>query len=373
MDASCHKSYQTFTFDNFIARYQKQLPSAALFELTLPWLVATRDFMLSGNDEVVVHCLFSKTDSSAIDGSATASSAINHELELTVAWPLIHNIKNEQLTLRSLSSFYSAVTEPIYLTENSASQFSDLLQYISKNTAWHSMEISAIAEDSDVALAISRFFKHHKVFSQTDNFYQDDLSGFAKYYQQLPSQLKNTVRRRTKKLIATHQYEVQIITTLAEFTVAFEGYQHIYQQSWKGEEFSFDFIEQVCQCAIKEDKLRFGLLSIDGEPAAAQLWFIQEHSASIFKLAYDSKYKEFSVGSLLSMALSEYVLEQDKVASIEFGMGSEPYKKYWLAEQRQRVSYQLFNQQHFLGKVAAFRYITLPKYKESLLSKLNKR
>jgi len=49
--------------------------------------------------------------------------------------------------------------------------------------------------------------------------------------------------------------------------------------------------------ALAENKLRLGLLFVDEEPAAAQLWFLQvteshnEHpqkTASIFKLAYIS-------------------------------------------------------------------------------------
>ncbi|MBU2895017.1 GNAT family N-acetyltransferase [Colwellia sp. D2M02] len=356
MEASCHISYQTLTFDDFVSRYQEQLPTVKLFELTLPWLMATRDFMMATNDKLVVHCLYSNDETAP---------------QLLIAWPLIHRGKHNKLQLHSLSSFYSAMAEPYYTSDDGKAHLPSLLKYIDKNTTWHSMNLGGFAENANVPCALTKYFKACKLFNETANFYQDNLVDFNSYYQQLPSQLRNTVKRRSKKLAAAHPYNIRIINTLDDFITAFEGYKSIYQQSWKGEEFSFAFIEQVCRAAIAENKLRFGMLYVDNKPAAAQLWFLQSGTASIFKLAYDQQYKNFSVGSILSMALSEHVLEYDKVTCIEFGMGSEPYKKDWLAKQRQRVSYQIFNQQRFLGKIASFRYITLPYYKNLWFSKNN--
>jgi hypothetical protein len=351
-------SYQTLTFDSFLESYQHQIPQAALFELTLPWLIATRAFMFTENDQLIVHCLFSNDE----------------KKQLLIAWPLVHMTEshateNKKISLRSLSSFYASVTDAIFFTtESTDSQLNTLLAHIDKKNTWHSMLIGVVDESGVIAQALPQYFKQCKMFNQTDNFYQDGITSFDAYYRQLPSQLRNTVKRRSKKLLAAHKYDISIVTTLADFPKAFEAYKFIYQQSWKGEEFSFAFIEQVCRAAIDKDKLRLGLLSINGEPAAAQLWFLQEGSASIFKLAYSPKYREFSVGSILSMAISEHVIEQDRTRMIEFGMGSEPYKKDWLAKKRQRVSYQVFNGETFAGKLSVLRYLYLPKCKQWLLS-----
>ena len=191
--------------------------------------------------------------------------------------------------------------------------------------------------------------------------------GLASY--KIPSSVK------PKKLVKSHQFEVKIINEQCDFEQAFTAYKTIYQQSWKGEEFSFEFIEQVCLAAIAEDKLRLGLLYVDEEPAAAQIWFVQPFStgnekkqkhASIFKLAYNPKYQQFSVGSLLSNALTEQVISTDDVTSIEFGMGSEAYKKDWLEQKRQRIVYQVFNPQSFYGKLAIIRHLILPKLVKKL-------
>jgi hypothetical protein len=207
-------------------------------------------------------------------------------------------------------------------------------------------------------------------FSKTDNIYQENIYDYQAYYQQRPSQLRNTIKRREKKLKKAHNYRIEIITELADFSAAFNAYKLIYQQSWKNDEFSYNFIEQVCKSALAENKLRFGLLWVNEEPAAAQLWFLQStnvddntsmKTASIFKLAYSPKYQEFSIGSLLSLALSEQVITKDKVTSIEFGMGSERYKHDWLTSKRTRQVLQVFNHQTIYGKLAIVRQLFLAR------------
>jgi hypothetical protein len=356
-----NSSYGTLLFSEFIDQYKTQfencLPEARLFELTLPWLAATEEFMLPENSRVVVHCLY--------------HTVTGQEPVLSTAWPLVHSIKNKssKQQISSLTSFYSSVTEPIFLIAPTKEHLYQLFFYIAQKHQWHIMQLGAF-EEGIVTQALVEYFPYQRIFSKIDNVYQTGISDYASYYQQRPSQLRNTIKRREKKLTKAHQYRIEIITDIEGFSAAFTHYKAIYQQSWKGDEYSFDFIEQVCIAALAENKLRLGLLFVDDEPAAAQLWFIQtgqdnssvsQTTASIFKLAYTPKYQQYSVGSILSLALSEYVISRDKATIIEFGMGSEPYKKDWLTGKRTRRSYQVFNPTSIYGKLAIIRYIVIPR------------
>ena len=359
--------YQQLSFADFIRHYQTSKPKARLFELSLSWLEATSKFMLESSDSLIVHCLF------------------NEKQALIIAWPLVYEQKNSRI--KSLSSFYSAIAEPIYfIQKNNKDNEQNLMRllvfieqsFIESKISWQSMQLGSFEQDSMITAAIAGHFPAHKVFAQTGNIYQASLNDFEQYYQQRPSQLRNTIKRRSKKLAKEHQYEISIITNLADFTIAFSDYKKIYQQSWKGEEYSFAFIEDVCLAALNENKLRLGLLYINGEAAAAQIWFVQdclsvtgklEKNVSIFKLAYNPQYQKYSVGSILSMALSEHVIKNDQATSIEFGMGSEPYKSDWLANKRKRVSYQVFNQRCFYGKLSTIRHILLPNLLDKITSR----
>jgi len=376
-------SYRVLLFADFVTQYKESMPNARLFELTLPWLAATEEFMLPENSQVIVHCLYQSVE--------------DQEPILNVAWPLVHSTKKKssQNKISSLSSFYSSVSEPIFFSPPSKGILHQLLSYIVQEHQWLSMQLGAF-EGGMVEKTLVEHFHYQRVFSKTDNVYQVGIADYAEYYQQRPSQLRNTIKRREKKLVKAHKYRIEIITDISDFSDAFITYKAIYQQSWKGDEFSFDFIEQVCLAALAENKLRLGLLYVDDEPAAAQLWFLQsnlqpdfrldndenvtkEHcghlqiTASIFKLAYTPQYQQYSVGSLLSLALSEHVISKDKVTSIEFGMGSEPYKKDWLSENRTRQVYQVFNPSGIYGKLAIIRKIVLPRLVKLLSRKVSKK
>ena len=334
--------------------HQTLFSQVELFELSLTWLMATEQFMLASDANVIVHCL------------------VDEHGKVNIAWPLVHQTKANVNHITSLTSFYSA-TSQIYtasdlLDSKKTQLLQQLLASINHENYWHQMLLGPIDEKTELASSIEQTFNYQRVYSQSINFFENNIANFEHYYADRPSQLRNTIRRREKKLAQAHQYHIEIIASKELFDKYFVDYQTIYQQSWKGEEYSFEFIEQVCLTAISKNQLRMGMLFVDNQPAAVQLWFIQAQIASIFKLAYSPQYQEFSVGSILSMALSKHVIEQDRVTAIEFGMGNERYKKDWMSKQRQRIVYQVFNHRTLRGNLAAIKYLLLVKIKRRLMA-----
>ncbi|QBG36525.1 GNAT family N-acetyltransferase [Litorilituus sediminis] len=347
--------YQQFSLAEFVKQYSAEIAQPRYYELSLPWLLASESYMLAEGADVIVHCLFKKSDNKDI---------------ILIAWPLVHRGQ----AISSLTSFYSTVTEPLFFSKEAQQKLPSLLQCITQQNQWQSLSLGPIDSTSLLAQALSNGqdnIGYRRLFAQSDNFYLNELSSFEQYYQQRPSQLKNTIKRKAKKLAKQHSYHIDIITQESDLAAAFIHYKSIYQQSWKADEYSFDFIDYVCRHAAQQGKLRLGLLFVDNIAVAAQIWFVQESAqvkvASIFKLAYIPQYQDYSVGSLLSMALSEHVLSCDKVNEIEFGMGSEAYKKDWLPKLRSRVTYQFFNAQTIYGNLLALRKVLLPKVKAYFL------
>jgi hypothetical protein len=345
--------YQQLSFDEFVGKYAQHLPNTRLFELSVPWLSATKSLVSSKYKQVIVHCLF--------------EGKLEKAPRMLIAWPLMHITEKSstKIQVQSLSSCYSTITEPLFFNTPNNDEFSQLIFYVARENTWSTMLLGPF-NDNLVKKAVDKYFPHKRLFSQSCNQYQTQLTDFNDYYRQRPSQLINTIKRRTKKLEKFKKYRTEIVTEQNAFAEAFAAYRIIYQKSWKGSELSFDFIEQVCLMAIVEKKCRLGVLWVDKQPVAAQIWFVQEDekqykTASIFKLAYDPDYQKFSVGSILSMALSEYVLTNDHVNCIEFGMGSEAYKKDWLGQCRYRQTYQVFNCDNIYGKLANIRFGLLPR------------
>ncbi len=348
-------TYQTLSLTDFLKKYRIIAAKSEFFELTTIWLQATDNHMLLESEFVLIHCLFKVDD--------------NDHKELVLTWGLIHNT-HQLKTIRSLGSFYSAITRPFcFQSEMKDEYFAILLKHISVNNSWQQMLLGPL--EKDLSSFILSYFKFAKIYNQADNWYCDNIQSFRLYYSQRPSQLKNTIKRKEKKLTKEHSYHVEIVDKKDVFDNYFSDYKRIYQLSWKDEEASFEFIKQVCLKAAEENKLRMGILFVNNQAVAVQLWFLHKGTASIFKLAYDPVFKAYSVGSILSMALTKHVIEQDKVCCIEFGMGSEPYKKDWMDKKRQRMTLQVFNERSFFGALLAVRYIIVVKIK-TLMSRSNK-
>jgi len=365
--------YEKLPLNIFLKDHHESIANSLLFEFTPVWLQANAQHMLTRNDQVWVHCLF--------------DAKHKNQKKLLIAWPLVHKVSGKQQVISSLSSFYSAVTMP-FLSESDASRkcmkeeqmnythsdsvisnhllieyFSTLLTYVKKDNTWQQMLLGSFELNSVFVEQIYKQFSFVKTYACADNWYCENIETFQNYYSQRPSQLKNTIKRKKKKLAADHHYHSKIIIEPAEFKHFFSDYQRIYRLSWKGDEYSFEFIKHVCLQAAAQNKLRMGILFVDDQAVAMQLWFLQNNTASIFKLAYDPDYKAYSVGSILSMALSEHVIEYDKVTCIEFGMGSEPYKKDWMDQKQERVTLQVFNERTFMGLLGAAKHIILSKLK----------
>jgi CelD/BcsL family acetyltransferase involved in cellulose biosynthesis len=103
--------------------------------------------------------------------------------------------------------------------------------------------------------------------------------------------------------------------------------------------------------------LRLGIIYIDGEPAAAQLWIVHNGCALIYKLAYDERFADLSVGTILSAALFQHALDVDKVAVVDYLSGDDAYKKDWMSARRERWGILALNPRSLHGALAIARHI----------------
>jgi hypothetical protein len=161
---------------------------------------------------------------------------------------------------------------------------------------------------------------------------------FADYLAARPSELRNTWRRKGRKLL---QQQYGRLTKRFSFdcgdidqTVA--DYQTVYAASWKPAESYPDFIPGLIRLAAELRALRLGIYYLEGVPAAAQFWIVWKGRAFICKLAHDKRFDALSLGTILTMDMFERVLEEDRPNEITFGRGDDPYKKLWLPKRRER-------------------------------------
>ncbi len=191
------------------------------------------------------------------------------------------------------------------------------------------------------------------------NWYEPtEAIGYAAYRDSLSSRTRNTIGRRTRKLEREHDVRYLMTDGGDGFDEAFLAYRQIYENSWKIPEAYPDFISGFLKACIAIGALRLGVLFVDGEPAAAQIWTICNGEATIYKLAYDEKFQNLSAGTVLTARMMEDVLEKDRPREIDYGFGDDPYKKEWTRHRRERKNLIAFRRATPAGALAAAGFIS---------------
>ena len=165
-------------------------------------------------------------------------------------------------------------------------------------------------------------------------FHEVKESSFEQYLQLRDGALRNTYARKEKKL-RKQGYELEIVSRPADVDSAIGAYDMVYRRSWKVSESHPRFIADVCRTFARRGWLRLGVLMFNGTPLAAQIWFVKDGIASIFKLSYDEDFKSLSAGTILTMALFRHVIDIDKVMKIDYLTGDDAYKRQYMSSCRE--------------------------------------
>ncbi len=151
---------------------------------------------------------------------------------------------------------------------------------------------------------------------------------FAEYWRDRPGKMRTTLKRKAKKV------EIEILVDFDE--LAWAAYRRVYEQSWKPAEERADVLEAFAREEGRAGRLRLGIARAGGEPVAAQFWTVERGTAYIHKLAHIEAAKPLSAGTTLTAALFEHVIDTDKVELVDFGTGSDAYKRDWMEVIRPR-------------------------------------
>jgi GNAT acetyltransferase-like protein len=178
--------------------------------------------------------------------------------------------------------------------------------------------------------------------------------GFAPYLAARPSELKNTAKRKLSALQKAKRIQFRTHHD-SEIENFISDYEDVYSRSWKMAEPYSGFMPALIRLAAAKKALRFGILSADSEPIAAQFWIVWGRRATLYKLAYAEKWRSYSPGTLLTMHMIRDVIERDRPSELDFGRGDDNYKKLWMPARRERWGIEAANPKTVRGLVLAAR------------------
>ena len=187
------------------------------------------------------------------------------------------------------------------------------------------------------------------------NWYQPvPIGGFSVYWAGRPSALRHSVERGRRRLTKAGTWRTEITSTESPaLESAIAAYETVYAQSWKQPEPCSGFMPGLIRTAAREGWLRLGVLWLNDQPLAAQVWLVHGGKANIYKLAYVQGFERLSAGSVLTTALMQHTMDVDCVQEVDYLSGDDAYKADWMALRRERVGLLAFDKRHWRGWLAA--------------------
>jgi hypothetical protein len=179
---------------------------------------------------------------------------------------------------------------------------------------------------------------------------------FDDYLKDRPRDVRTEPRRRLRKLEKSHEIVFRIATELEEIDQVVKTFEQVNGASWREPEPFPDFDGGMLRAASADGVLRFGMMDIDGETAAVQIWLVSGGIATMFKIAFDEKFKKLHVGTLLMRHMIANVIEQEKVKEIDFGLYAIGYKMRWLSQLHEIKGIAAFNPKTSTGLTALIQY-----------------
>ena len=245
-------------------------------------------------------------------------------------------------TLRSHANYYCSLYAPIIDSRAPAADVLRALFQAVGELQPDVLDLNPLADApgtaADVVAALGDLGWRTERYFRFGNWYLEVAGrSFAEYFASLPSQLRNTVTRKEKKLRQQPGLAITIAQTPVEVEKALAGYQQIYAASWKQAEPHPEFVPALVRHLAERGWLRMGLVELGAQPIAAQIWSCKDGVVSIFKLAYDERFAQLSAGSVLTSQLMRQVIDVDRAAVVDYLTGDDAYKRDWMSHRRERV------------------------------------
>ena len=240
--------------------------------------------------------------------------------------------------LSGLANWYNFLFRPVV---SGGARADDLLVSLARDLAnrAHRITLSGLPDEDGSATLVENAFRHagwivSREECDTNHVLHVGGRSYEEYLASRPGQLRTTLKRKTRKV------EARVLTRFDADVWA--DYEAIYQESWKPEEGSPQFLRVFAEQEGAAGRLRLGIAHAEGEAVAAQMWTVEGNTAFIHKLAHRESAKPLSPGSVLSAALFRHVIDVDGVDLVDFGTGNDGYKRDWMEEVRPRYRLDMF-------------------------------
>lgn len=261
--------------------------------------------------------------------------------------PLKLNSRNSHA--EALGNFYTSAYSPVICTDSPELLCTALFRHIATKSGAASMILSPLTVDPSLfdqiqaGLLGSGWKGVHRFFCFGNWIYESRNITYQDYLADRPSQLRNTIIRRTRQFLEDGRGKLTITGSDDSLETSIAQFTSVYNKSWKREEPFPEFVPGMLRMAAERGWLRLGIATYDGVAIASQIWLVCDGKAYIFKLAYHEGYKHLSPGTVLTAHMMEHVIDKDSVTSIDFLSGDDDFKENWMTTRKECFGIAAYN------------------------------
>lgn len=258
--------------------------------------------------------------------------------------------------VEALSNYYTALYAPLVEPHAEPTLLVPLLRALRRDRPGCAQLRFAPMDPAEPAFAVLRASLRAAGLLPFDyfchgNWYHPVAEDGQTYMARRKSNFRGTIRRADRKLEAAGA-RFEVLQSSADVDRAVAAYLHVYERSWKKQEPYPEFIPGLVRLCAQQGWLRLGVLWLDEQPIAAQLWMVANRRAEIYKVAYDEAHKPLTPGGVLTARLMQHVIDVDQVAEVDYLIGDDSYKAQWMSQRRERwglVAYNPWSPRGLLG------------------------
>lgn len=318
------------------------------------WFVLFEDYVLTGEESLQLYY------SSISDGRGS------------MLLPLIRrDSKFGVVVLESVQNYYSVDYRPVCSSEQARALIPEAITFIIKSKIADVVELKPLDPKApETGLIKSAFMGARWIVFQENcqaNWIHNINGEFDDYLQTRTRRLRNTIRRKSKRLLTMPNVDLTIHSGTENLEELISAYNQVYEKSWKVDEPHPQFIPALIRAVADRGQLRLGLLRMDGVPIAVHFWIVKHQRAYIYKLAHDAAYDRYSPGTVLMAEMIRNAIEEDAVKMLDFLSGDDKYKKDWMDERHFKLKIMAYNSRSVKGVFLCL----LDQYVRPLVRKLS--
>jgi hypothetical protein len=214
--------------------------------------------------------------------------------------------------------------------------------YIDSGTAEYQLLLAALRKAGFRAVP---YFHCNYPYDDTEHLsFQAYLEGRGEEARKVIQSYAKRARRLERSRTVRHE-----VHQGADIERGLQDYQRVYAASWKAPEPFPDFVPRFFRAAAAAGVLRLSVLYVDDEPAATEAAIVSGGRAVLVKTAFDEKYRDLSVGSIVMFHMMRHLLDVDGAREITRGAFDAPFKRLWLSRHRQLNGIAAFNRNTVRG------------------------